>query len=122
MLHLELLRTRNILIVAPDGPLEKADFERLAKEVDPIIASKGKLTGLLVYVKTFPGWINFGAFAAHLKFIAGHHRQIGRIAAVTSSKRLKTMTKIAGYFVKPQVRHFDLEQETEALVWLETGA
>jgi len=122
MLHLELLRARNILIVAPDGPLQKADFEHLAKKINPVIASKGKLTGLLIYVKTFPGWRNLRAFVAHLKFVVDHHRQIERIAAVTSSKNLKAMTRIAGYFVKPDVKHFDLEQETQALVWLETGS
>jgi SpoIIAA-like len=122
MLHFELLRNRNILIVTPDGPLEKADFEHLAKEVDPVIASKGKLTGLLVYVTKFPGWKHFGAFAAHLKFVADHHKQIERIAAVTSSTTLKTMTRIAGYVVKPEVKHFDLEQETQALAWLESGS
>ena len=122
MLHFELLRRRNILIVAPDGPLEKDDFERLANEIDPVIASNGKLTGLLVYVKRFPGWRNFGAFTAHLKFVAGHQRQIDRIAALTSSGILKVMTRIAGCFVKPEVKHFALEQETQALTWLETGS
>ena len=56
MLKFELLRDRGILIVTPNGPLEKADFERLAKEVDPFIASKGKLTGLLIYTESFPVW------------------------------------------------------------------
>jgi len=122
MLYFDLLRHRNILIVAPDGALEKSDFERLASAVDPAIASNGKLTGLIVYVKQFPGWKTFGAFAAHLKFVANHHRQIERIAAVTSSGNLKAMTRIAGCFLKPQVKHFDFEQETQALAWLETGS
>lgn len=34
MLYFELLRVKGILIVTPHGPLEKADFERVAKEVD----------------------------------------------------------------------------------------
>lgn len=51
MIHFELLRDRGILIVSPDGPLEKADFERLAKEVDPFIASKGNLTGVMITIK-----------------------------------------------------------------------
>ncbi len=43
MLRFELLRDWDILVIAPEGPLEKADFEQLAKEIDPLIASKGKL-------------------------------------------------------------------------------
>lgn len=118
MLNFELLRQRNLLIVTPDGPLEKADFQRLAKEVEGVISSKGMLTGLLIYVAKFPGWRDFGAFASHLKFVANYHRRIERIAAVTNSKTLKTMSSAASYLVHPKIKHFDLEQETEALVWL----
>jgi hypothetical protein len=53
----------------PRGPLEKEDFEQLAKEVDPFIASKGKLVGLMIHTESFPGWENFGAFVSHLKFV-----------------------------------------------------
>ena len=51
MIHFELLRDRDILIVSPDGPLEEADFEQLAKEDDPFIASKGNLTGVMITIK-----------------------------------------------------------------------
>ena len=49
MIHFDLLRDRGILIVTPQGPLEKADFELVAQEVDPFIAEKGKLAGLMIY-------------------------------------------------------------------------
>jgi hypothetical protein len=122
MLHFELLRRRNILIVTPDGPLEKTDFEHFAGQIDPVLAAKGNLTGLLVYAVRFPGWKDFGAFAAHLKFVANHHSRIDRIAAVTDSNCLKTMTRIAGCIMKPEVKSFDLDRETQALAWLETGS
>ena len=112
MIHFELLRDRGILIVSPDGPLEKADFERLAKEVDPFIASKGNLTGVMVYTKSFPGWESFGALVSHLKFVANHHQKIERIAAVTDSGFLKIMPRIADHFV---------HAKDQALAWLETG-
>ena len=32
MIHFELLRDRGILVITPDGALEKTDFERLAKD------------------------------------------------------------------------------------------
>ena len=34
MLRFELLRDRNILVVTPEGPLEQADFEQFARQVD----------------------------------------------------------------------------------------
>ena len=80
MTHFELLRDRGILVVTAHAPLEKADFEQLAKEVDPFIASKGKLTGVMICAEAFPGWENFEAFVSHVKFVANHHRQIERVA------------------------------------------
>jgi SpoIIAA-like len=119
--HFELLRDRSILAITPDGPLEKADFEQRASEIDPVIASEGKLAGIMICAKSFPGWRNFEAFVSHLKFIAAHHRQIERIAVVTESRFLKIMPHIAGLFVQPKVRHFDLDEKDRALAWLETG-
>jgi SpoIIAA-like len=121
VLEFELLRDQGILIVSPDGPLAKADFARLAQEVDPFIASNGKLTGLMVCVKGFPGWDSFGALISHLGFVRDHHRKIDRIAAVTDSQALKAMTHVSKFFVSPQVRQFPSDQTTEALAWLETG-
>jgi len=43
MVHFEQLRDRNILIITPEGLLEKSDFERFTKEIETFIASKGKL-------------------------------------------------------------------------------
>jgi hypothetical protein len=121
MIHFELLRDRGILVITPDVPLEKADFERLAREVDPVIASKGKLAGVMVCAGSFPGWRSFDAFAAHLKFIADHHRQIERLAVVTDSIFLKVMPRVAELFVHPKVRDFGFEEKDRALAWLETG-
>ena len=65
MLNFELNRAESILILKPIGPLESADFEKLAREVDPYIIEKGILNGLMIYAKSFPGWNNFAAFLSH---------------------------------------------------------
>jgi hypothetical protein len=121
MLQFELLRDRKILILTPDGPLEAADFERLAKEVDPFIAATGNLAGVMVTTKSFPGWDSFGAVVSHLRFVADHHRRIKRVAAVTDSGFLKIMPRIADHFVEAEVRHFDFDERDQALAWLEAG-
>lgn len=122
MIRSEWMRDHDILVITLDGPLEAADFEQLAKEIDPVIAARGKLTGLMIYATTFPGWRSFGAFASHVRFVADHHRKIERIAAVTSSNGfMKVAPRIADYFVQAEVRHFDLDQKDQALAWLETG-
>ena len=61
MLNYELNRAESILIVKPIGPLKSTDFEKLVQEVDPYIREKGKLNGLMIYAKSFPGWDNFAA-------------------------------------------------------------
>jgi len=121
MIHFELLRDRGILIVTPQGPLEKADFELIAREVDPFIAAKGKLSGLMIYAKSFPGWKDFAGLLSHLKFVGEHQRFIGRIAAVTDSEFLTIVPSILSHFVSAEVKHFGLDEKDRALAWLETG-
>src|SRR6478752_713380 len=113
MIKFELLRDRRILLITPEGPLESADFEQLAKEIDPFIAANGKLNGVLIHAKSFPGWESFGALVSHLKFVADHHRQIERIAAVTDSGFLKIVPRIASHFVQAQIKHFEFEEKVE---------
>src|SRR5262245_2113672 len=91
MIHIERLHRGDIYIVKLDGPLRKEDFEQLAQELDPIIASRGKLTGLMIYAKSFPGWQSLGAFVEHFEFDCSYHRSIERIAAVTNNKLLKVI-------------------------------
>jgi hypothetical protein len=118
MIHYELMRDQSILVITPDGPLQKADFEQLAKEVDPFIASNEHLAGLMICTKSFPGWDGFGALVSHLKFVADHHRLIKRIAAVTDSGFLKIMPNIANHFVQAKIRHFNFNEKDQALAWL----
>ena len=119
MIHYELMRDQSILVITPDGPLRKADFEQLAKEVDPFIASNGSLAGLMICAESFPGWDSFGALVAHLKFVSDHHRRIKRIAAVTDNWFLKIMPNIANHFVQAKIRHFNFEEKDQGLAWLE---
>jgi hypothetical protein len=121
MLQFDLLRDRGVLVLSPNGSLEKADFERLCREIDPYIAENGKLTGIMVCVKSFPGWESPGAMVAHLKFVRDHHRNIGRIAAVTDSELLRIMTMISKHFVSAEARQFPADQKAAAMAWLEAA-
>ena len=120
MLNYELNRTEGILILKPIGPLESTDFEKLVQEVDPYIIENGKLNGLMIYTKAFPGWDNFAAFLSHTKFVKNHHQKIKKIAAVTGSSFLSIMPQVANHFIKAEVRHFDYADRDAALNWLKT--
>lgn len=118
MLSHELLEDEGILILRPQGALQAADFEALAREVDPYIERTGKLRGLMVEAKSFPGWDNFAALVSHLRFVRDHHRLVKKIAAVSDSAFLKIGPRVASHFVQAEVRHFDYDDKTQALEWL----
>ena len=118
MLKHQLLLPDGILILEPDAPLEVTDFDALAREIDPYIAEHGKLSGLMIHAKAFPGWANVDAFLAHMEFVESLHQKIVRLAMVTDSKLLGELPKIAGHLVHVQVKHFSESQHEDALRWL----
>ena len=121
MLKHQLILPEGILILEPDAPLETVDFDLLAREIDPYIAEHGKLSGLMIHAKAFPGWANLKAFLAHMQFIESHYQKIVRLATVTDSKLLGELPKIAAHFVHVQVKHFSELQQADALRWLKAG-
>lgn len=118
MISYELLRDRGILIVTPEGPLDKTDFEALAREVDPYIEAQGKLNGLLIAARLFPGWKDFAALLSHLRFVKNHHQKIKKVAAVTDSGFLSVMPHIVDHFVDAEVKYFAYRDKDCALDWL----
>jgi len=121
MVKCELLADSGILLITPDGLLQKADFERFAALIDPYIAANGKLTGILIKAESFPGWDGLEAMTAHFNFVAAHHQAIQRIAIVTNNVFLKTMPHIAGLLVRPEIKAFGVEENDKAMAWLATG-
>lgn len=118
MLKHKLYKDLGILILMPKGPLEQADFEALAKAVDPFIEAHGKLQGLMIYTESFPGWENFAGLVSHMKFVKDHHQHIDKVATVTNGAILAALPGIADHFVKAEVRHFDYDEKDSALKWL----
>jgi len=121
MLRFEHLQDRHILVITAEGPLEKADFEQFAEKFDAGELEQSRPTRLMIRTESLPGWDSLEAFAAHLKFVSEHHRQIERIAIVTDSEILKVAPHIAGLLVHPKIRQFDFDKADEAIAWLDTG-
>jgi hypothetical protein len=118
MLRHQLLSPEGIPILEPAAPLEAADFVAVAREVDPYIAEHGKLTGLLLHAKAFPGWENLEAFLAHMRFIESHHQKVEKLAVVSDSPLLTEISKIIGHLVHPEVKHFAESGYEDALQWI----
>jgi len=119
MINVQVLSDEGIIIVEPAGPLEKADFNKLSKEIDAFSEDKGRLTGLLIHTKSFPGWDDFGAFLHHMKFVKEHHKQIQRVAIVTDSKVGEIGPAIAKHFVSAKLKHFSYDGFDEAKQWIQ---
>jgi len=118
MVEHELLPADGILILRPKGRLEAADFESLTRKVDAYIEANGRLHGLMIAAGSFPGWKDFAALVAHLRFVRDHHRTIDKVAVVSDSGFLSVAPKVATHFVKADLRHFPESQGEAALAWL----
>lgn len=118
MLKHELRKDQGILIVRPVGPLSADDFEFIATDVDAHIEAHGKLNGLMIHARRFPGWEDLWAVMSHLKFVREHHRKIRRVAVVSDAAVLQFAPKIAAHFVSAEIRQFPYKAEKEALAWL----
>ena len=118
MLSVQVDAERMIAILEPQGALSKDDFERAAKAIDPHIEKSGRLNGIVVRVKQFPGWDSFGALASHLRFVKGHHRKIGRVALCTDSALGAVAPAIARHFVSAEIRTFKHAEFELAKAWV----
>jgi hypothetical protein len=94
MITHEFLSDARILVLRPAAPLEAGDFTTIASEVDPIIKRSGGLKGLCIEARQFPGWKDFHAFLAHLKFVHEHQSKFARLAVVTDDPTLARLPEI----------------------------
>ena len=118
MLHYSITRPGGILRLNPSDPLGKEDFIGLSADVDAYLAENAKLHGVLVHAKGFPGWENFGGFAAHMHFIREHHKQIERIAVVTDSPLVGVAELLGKHFISADIKHFPFSDDDKAMAWL----
>jgi hypothetical protein len=117
MLHHELNEEQGILMVTPEAPLAKSDFEELARVVDPYIEKQGSLAALVIEAQSFPGWENFAGLVSHLRFVRDHHRKIQCVAVISDSKLLSVAPHVASHFVAAEIKQFPAAERQAALNW-----
>ncbi len=118
MINYSLDKENAIIHVCPSGPLTKADFDRLATEIDPYIEETGGLAGLILEIKMFPGWESFGAAVHHLRFVRNHHQKIQKVAVVTDTFVGTLAEQLVAHFISAQIKRFDLDQLVAARDWV----
>jgi SpoIIAA-like len=109
---------QSILYLRPKSALAQADFEQLARTVDPYIAQTGDLAGLIIETPAFPGWEGLGAMVAHFRFVRDHHKRIKRIGLVTDSALGDVAERLASHFVSAEIRHFAARELEAAKQWV----
>jgi hypothetical protein len=112
------LSNEGVLVLSPQGPLRREDFDSLASVLDPWIESHQQLQGLVINAHKFPGWENFGSFIRHIEFVNSHQRKIRRVALAADGILPELMGHIAPHFVEAEVKQFPFENKDEAIRWV----
>lgn len=120
MVEVELDSELGIAILRPMGVLSRNDFAATARTINPHIEKYGKLAGLIIHTKSFPGWESFGALLGHVKFIKDNHKHISHVAVVTDSVMGGLAETIATHFVAAEIRHFVFNDLEGAQNWILT--
>jgi hypothetical protein len=118
MISVTLDKEAAIVTLEPEGELKEEDFDTAVKIIDPFIKIHGKLTGMIIYTKEFPGWENLAAMLRHLKFIRNHHKKVKRLAFVTDSPIGDIAEAIGSHFVSAEIKRFPYDEKKAARAWI----
>ena len=118
MLNVKLNETTGIVILEPDGMLSKADFASVASIIDPYLEKTGNLNGIIIHVKSFPGWDSFSTLITHLKFVKEHQKKISHVAFVSDSPIGEFAEHVAGHFVNAEVKSFFFNELEKSIKWI----
>jgi hypothetical protein len=118
MLNVELDEAAGIATLRPKGALSQNDFKSASDIIDPYIEKSGKLKGLIISTKTFPGWESFASLIKHFKFVKEHHNKISHVALVTDSALGTFAEKIAEQFIAAEIKHFAFDELSQAQSWI----
>jgi len=109
----------NYCLIEPQGPLTRDDFAAIARQVDPIIESGGRLDGLIIKTRSFPGWESIGDVIEHFRFVRNHHHAISKVALVTDARLAQIFPAIVSHFVEAEVKQFDYDDYDKAVDWID---
>ena len=90
----------------------------IAAKVDPVIESEGKLEGLVIKTRDFPGWESFSDVVEHIRFVKNHHQKIKKVALVTDAAVADIFPGVVSHFVKAEIKHFAFDDFEKAVEWI----
>ncbi|MDD5406161.1 MAG: STAS/SEC14 domain-containing protein [Sulfurovaceae bacterium] len=110
--------TNGIVTLQPHEKLSSKDFHMVSDAIDPYIEKHGKLNGIIIAVKSFPGWESLFAMISHFRFVKTHHDKVLYVAIVTDSIIGGLAEHIAGHFVNATIKHFAFCELDDAKNWI----
>ncbi len=111
------LSENGVLVLRPQGPLRREDFDHLAATVDPWLEVHHQLRGLVICIQHFPGWENIGSVIEHFQFVKSHHRKVRKIALAVDGALPDLISKLAAHFVEAEIKHFPYAESEQAKEW-----
>lgn len=112
-----LLTDLGVMVVEVKEALRAQDFDALTLSADTWIEAHGKLHGLVVHSREFPGWENLRSVLRHVRFVRNHHRNVERVALVADSKLASLAPHLAEHFVQAEVKTFGFDELDAAIAW-----
>ena len=119
MITVTLDEKNSLAILEPNEALSEDDFKYASSIIDPFIKQHGHLKGIIIHVKSFPGWDSFTALLSHLKFINEHHKKVSYVIFVTDSTLLDVVEPITKHFVSATVKIFPFNALQSAKEWIQ---
>jgi stage II sporulation SpoAA-like protein len=112
-----LLADRGVIVVEVTQALRARDFDELAVTADTWIEAHGRLQGLVIHARRFPGWENLGGLIRHVRFVRDHHRKIARIAIAADGELATLAPRLGEHFVQAEVKSFPFDAVESAIAW-----
>jgi hypothetical protein len=112
-----LIADSGVLVIEVKAPLRAQDFDALALTADTWIEAHGRLRGLVIHTREFPGWENLGSLLRYVRFVRDHQRKVERVALAAETK-LATLASLVGeHFVDAEVKSFGYDEVEAAIAW-----
>ena len=118
MLAYHLNPQTGIVELRPRGPLEAHDFTSLSLTMNTYIEDHGRLRGLLLELDRLPGFDDWDAVAAQLRFLRHHLPKVDRIALLTDNPWLEPLPDVLRLVTPVEVKRFPTERRGDAFAWI----
>ncbi len=115
-----LLPDSGTLVVEVQGALHAQDYDALSVTADTWIGAHGRLRGLVVHAREFPGWENLESFLRHVRFMRDHRGKVERIALAVDGRLGLLAPRIGEHFVHAEMKTFAYDSLDAAVAWAET--